>query len=310
MNKTALVILMTIFSFFPLSQGNAADNGFDLTDALVPAELIIAGGPQKDGIPAIDKPNFVAPGEADYLASSDRVLGINYQGIVKAYPIKILNFHEIVNDDFNGQAIAITFCPLCGSGIAYSAKINGKKYSFGVSGLLYNSDVLLYDRQTASLWSQMMNKAISGPLKGQRLQTIAMSHTTWQDWQQRHPDSLVLSTNTGYRRDYTTNPYRGYELDRKIWFPIVAKNNNHHPKALIIGIEIDGKFKGYPFSELEQLGTDLKDNFAGHDLIIRFNRQHQSANISDRQGNELPTVTTFWFAWYAFHPQGLVFKAN
>ena len=104
-----------------------------------------------------------------FLAYSDRVLGVKYQGIAKAYLIKILNYHEIVNDDFKGQAIAVTFCPLCGDGIAYSTNIDGINYSFGVSGLLYNSDVLLYDRETQSLWSQIMNKAISGPLKGRRL---------------------------------------------------------------------------------------------------------------------------------------------
>jgi hypothetical protein len=310
MNKIILLIVITIFGVVTLNRCNAANNGFDLTNALVPAEFIMGGGPPKDGIPALDRPNFVAAGKADFLVDSDRVLGVNYQGMVKAYPIKILNYHEIVNDDFNGQAIAITFCPLCGSGIAYSTNIDGKKYSFGVSGLLYNSDVLLYDRETQSLWSQIMNKAISGPLKGRRLQIIISSHTTWQDWKQRHPDSLVLSTDTGYRRDYTKNPYRGYELDRRVWFPVVAKDNTHHPKSLIIGIEIDGKYKGYPFSELERVGDDLKDNFAGNDLIIRYSKQHQSASISDNQGNELPAVTTFWFVWYAFHPEGIVFKAK
>ncbi len=310
MNRTILIILLSILSLLLLNRCHASNNGFDLTDALVPAELIMSGGPAKDGIPSLDQPKFIAASEAGFLQNSDRILGMNFQGIKKAYPIKILNYHEIVNDDFNGQAITITFCPLCGSGIAYSANINGNKHNFGVSGLLYNSDVLLYDRETQSLWSQIMNKAISGPLKFHRLQAITLSHTSWQDWKHRYPNTLVLSTDTGYQRDYTNNPYDGYELDSSIWFPVTAQDNRYHPKALVVGIELNGQFKVYPFLELEKLNSEVKDTFASEDLIIRYNKQHQSVSIYDPHGNELPTITTFWFAWYAFHPQGLVFKAN
>ena len=310
MKKIILFILISLLSFLLFNRFSLANNGFDLSNASVPAELIMSGGPPKDGIPSLDQPKFIIAGEVDFLESSDRILGMNYQGIHKAYPIKILNFHEVVNDNFNGQPIAITFCPLCGSGIAYSTNIKGKKHSFGVSGLLYNSDVLLYDRETESLWSQIMNKAISGPLKGYRLQAITMSHTSWQDWQQRYPDTLVLSTDTGYQRDYTTNPYQGYELDKNIWFPVTAQDMSYHPKELVIGIEIQGQFKVYPFSELAQADAELQDSFAGENLLIRYNHQHQSASISDNKGKELPTITTFWFAWYAFHPDGLVFKSQ
>jgi len=308
MKKIILIILILILSVLLLNKCSAANNGFDISNALVPAELILSGGPQKDGIPALDNPSFISATDAKFLNGSDRVLGMNYQGVTKAYPIKILNYHEIVNDEFNGDPIVITFCPLCGSGIAYSAIINGKKYHFGVSGLLYNSDVLLYDRETESLWSQIMNKAISGPLQGYRLQTITLSHTSWQDWKQRYPESLVLSSNTGFRRDYTTNPYRNYQLDRNIWFPVTAQDDSYHPKELVIGIEINGQFKAYPFAELEKAGSQITDNFAGENLRIYFNKQHQSGRIFDLDGNELPSVTTFWFAWYAFHPEGQVFK--
>ena len=308
MKKIILIVLLLILSLLLLKKCSAANNGFDISDALVPAELILSGGPQKDGIPALDKPNFIPTNNARFLNSSDRVLGMNYQGIAKAYPIKILNYHEIVNDDFNGHPIIITFCPLCGSGIAYSANISGKKHHFGVSGLLYNSDVLLYDRETESLWSQIMNKAISGPLKGTRLQTMTLNNTSWQDWKQRYPDSLVLSNNTGYKRDYTTNPYRDYQLDNNIWFPVATKSDSYHPKALVIGIEINGKFKAYPFAELEKAGSEITDSFADKSLLVRLNKQHQSGSIFDMKGNELPSVTTFWFAWYAFHPEGLVFN--
>ena len=307
MKKSILVILLFALSYLTFNRLGIAGNSFDLDNVSVPVELIMGGGPPKDGIPSLDNPKFISVDEVNFLEDSDRVLAMNYKGIKKAYPIKILNYHEIVNDDFNSHPIAITYCPLCRSGIAFSANIKGTKHSFGVSGLLYNSDVLLYDRETESLWSQIMSTAISGPLKGYHLTAIPLRNTTWKDWKQQHPDSLILSTETGYRRDYSSNPYRDYELDNSIWFPVTAKNDSFHPKALVVGIEIDGQFKAYPFSELDQINGELRDDFAGKELTIYYNKQHESASIYDAEGKELASITTFWFAWYAFHPDGLVF---
>ena len=244
------------------------------------------------------------------MQNSDRVLGISYQGIVKAYPVRILNWHEIVNDSFNGRPVTVTFCPLCNSGIAYSALIKDKEYHFGVSGLLYNSDVLLYDIETESLWSQLMNQAIAGPLRGTKLKTIPLAHTSWEDWQERHPDTLVLTEQTGFKRDYSLNPYKNYRLDREIWFPVENSSNHYHPKTLVLGIEIDGQVKAYPFPELTKAEKTFKDELAKQQLTITFNRQHQTAAIYAEGHQELPSVITFWFAWYAFHPKTLIFKAE
>jgi len=138
--------------------------------------------------------------QAGFLKDSDRILGVSYKGESRAYPIRILNWHEIVNDKIQGDAIAVTYCPLCGSGIVYNANINGESYEFGVSGLLYNSDMLLYDRETETLWSQILAKAVSGKLVGTELEIIQSSHTSWKAWKEKHPDSKVLSLKTGYSR--------------------------------------------------------------------------------------------------------------
>ena len=149
-------------------------NGFTIDDPLVPENEILRGGPPRDGIPSIDHPNFISSQAAE-LDSTDKVLGIHLNGVSKAYPINILNYHELVNDQFNGQAVAISFCPLCGTGIAFDAQLpNGESRSFGVSGLLYNSDLLMYDRETQSLWSQMEGKAINGPEKGTILERLPL----------------------------------------------------------------------------------------------------------------------------------------
>lgn len=285
-------------------------NGFDLSNSLIPADQIHSGGPSKDGIPTIDHPEFTTAKAAGFITPEDRVLGLSYQGINKAYPLKIMNWHEIVNDTFQGTPVTVTFCPLCGSGIAYYGNIGGKVYSFGVSGLLYNSDVLLYDRQTESLWSQLMNQAISGSMRGTRLTPIALSHTSWSDWKTRHPDTVVMTENTGFNRNYQDNPYQGYKLDKKIWFPVTTTSDLYHPKELVLGIELNGKVKAYPFSELTKMPTTFEDTLAGQTIKIQFSKQHQSAEIFDTENQALPTVTTFWFAWYAFHPESQIFKGD
>lgn len=308
-------LLASYVLFFFINQHSNAlsntsgTNGFDLTGSLVPANEIHHGGPRRDGIPAINKPKFIKPAQADFLNPEDRILGIAQNGTSKAYPIRILNYHEIVNDKLNSKPIAITYCPLCGTGLAFSATINNIDHSFGVSGLLYNSDMLLYDRQTESLWSQIMKQAIAGPQKGAKLKQLPLTHTSWRSWRQQHPDTLVLSTDTGYARNYASKPYPGYEISQDIIFPVNFTSRQYHPKELVIGIEINNKFKVYPFSELAKLNTSqLNDRFAGKQIKILFDAVNRSGTILDKNGNELPSITSFWFAWIAFHPESEVYK--
>ena len=278
-------------------------NGFDLGNALVAADDVLPGGPPRDGIPAIDRPRFVSAAAVDFLARNDRVLGLVLNGVKKAYPISIMNWHEIVNDRIGNELVAVTYCPLCGTGMAFLAVVAGTPLTFGVSGLLYNSDMLLYDRQTQSLWSQIAAQAISGTHKGQRLVAIPMSHTTWSDWQQRHPDTLVLSQDTGFSRDYHRSPYTGYETSRKLFFPVKFRAQGYHPKERVLGLEINGRYKAYPFTELVKSTGAVRDHVAGKNIEIRFDAEHQTAMAVDETGKELATVIAYWFAWYGFHPE-------
>jgi hypothetical protein len=187
-----------------------------------------------------------------------------------------------------------------------------------VSGLLYNSDVLLYDRQTESLWSQILSKGISGKMINKSLQILPSSHTSWQSWKQKHPNTKVLSKDTGFARNYDRTPYGSYTKNEKIYFPLAFKSKRYHPKERVLGITINGQHKVYPFSELskgllkrfgtgEVVGT-LKDNFAGKNLIINADTTNRDGSIIDSQGEMLPSINTFWFSWYAFHPDTEVFK--
>ena len=288
-----------------------ADNGFDLSNSILPRAQILHGGPPKDGIPAISDPKMIAPGKADYLEPSDRVLGIELGGEARAYPIPILNWHEIVNDEIGGRRFAVTFCPLCGTGVAFDANIDGENTDFGVSGLLYNSDVLLYDRATESLWSQIIGKAISGQRAGRKLVSIPITHTTWGAWLEMHPQSLVMSDQTGHSRDYRRDPYAGYEKSRHSYF---AVNNeapdDYHPKEVVVGLEHGGVYRAYPFVELDRQGkAEFSDTLGGKRFDFRWDAQNRSLTVADEYGRPVAAIQGFWFAWVAFHPDTEVLSA-
>lgn len=286
-------------------------NGFDLSDAAVPPEQIFWGGVQRDGIPSINRPRFVTADKAGYLRQDDRVIGIVRNGIAKAYPIRILERHEVVNDRFANDRIVVTYCPLCFSGMAFSIDASSKAQTFGVSGLLFNSDVLLYDHQTNSLWSQLMSTAISGPLKDSRIPAIPALHTTWRDWLQRYPETVVLSRDTGYRFDYRRSPYRDYQRSARLMFPVNARDRSYRNKEWVLGVRIDGVNKAYPFSELRAARqSTIPDVIAGQALSIEYSERDRTARVIGANGDELASVIVYWFAWYAFHPDTAVYQAG
>ncbi|HIP77516.1 MAG TPA: DUF3179 domain-containing protein, partial [Kiloniellaceae bacterium] len=233
----ALLILLALA--LP-ARGSPHKNGFDLEDALLPVDEIRQGGPPRDGIPAIDRPRFETPREAAWLKPHDRVLGIEHGGTTRAYPIRILDWHEIVNDRIGADPVVVSYCPLCGTGVAFRLPGSRESGGFGVSGLLYNSDVLLYDRASESLWSQILMQAVSGPRKGERFDPLPLEHTTWQDWRERHPDTRVLSRDTGHRRDYDRGAYGDYAQSKGLYFPVSNLDRRYHPKEWVLGIVIDG----------------------------------------------------------------------
>ena len=309
-----MAIVTGIFFVLCLSSSSVAKpvkNGFDLENSIIPANKVFSGGPPRDGIPSIDVPKFVSSNRASFLKDEDRVMGVEIEGEARAYPISILNWHEIVNDQFKDKSVAVTYCPLCGSGIVYNADIKGKRHQFGVSGLLYNSDVLLYDRETETLWSQILSKAVSGSLVNSKLEVIPSSHTSWQAWKKKHPNTKVLSTDTGYSRDYSRSPYGNYDNDQTIYFPLSFRSKRYHPKERVLGIVINGKQKVYPFSELAKTKVEMiDDNFEGESLRIKFDIENRDGSIENAQGKAVTSMNTFWFAWYAFYPESLIYKVN
>ena len=308
----ASVTVLALMLFSSAASAVERKNGFDVSNALIDVDEILSGGPKKDGIPAIHKPKFVAAKHVDFLTPSERVLGLVIAGVAKAYPVKILNWHEIVNDRIRGNAFVVTYCPLCGTGVAFWSNIRGLNLKFGVSGLLYNSDVLFYDRQTESLWSQIAAKAVSGKLAGTELQQLVLAHTTWSDWLEQHPRTLVLSTKTGYLRSYNINPYAGYEQSRKLYFQVNHKApKTYHPKERVLGLNASGIYKAYPFMELNKHGmSQFVDVVNEQSFTILWDQEHQSGRIMDSDNTEVPLMQAFWFAWFGFHPETEVFQAR
>ncbi len=271
------VLYMIMFIFISCSEDDRpflADNvngqrdNSDNGEWLVPDDEVFDGGPGKDGIPAISNPGFTGPGEAQYLTDNDLVLGLVKDGVARAYPHNILDRHEIVNDSFDDLVIAVIYCPLTGTGTGWNRRVMGSITTFGVSGLLYNSNVIPYDRETDSNWSQILLKAVNGPLKGTKAETLNLFETSWATWKSMYPETLVLSENTGYKRNYKLSPYGDYKTNSAILFPVNNYDDRLYGKERVLGVLVDDKAKAYSF---EKFGTSISlvhDTHNGKDLVI------------------------------------------
>ena len=191
----------------------------------------------------------------------------------------------------------------------YDRKVKDQELTFGVSGRLYNSNVLIYDHQTESLWSQIKEEAVTGPLTNTKLTALPSATTTWKAWRQAHPDTLVLSTQTGFRRNYSSDPYQGYARSPRVMFPVKHGDPRLPAKEKVVGVQVGDKSKAYPLSALQQLAQPLKETVGGKDLTIAYQPEGQSATVVETAtGNSLATVTAYWFAWATFHPQTEVYR--
>lgn len=282
-------------------------NGFALAPSSVPAAEILAGGPARDGIPALDHPAAVPAARADW-PDDALVLGATAGGEARAYPVAILNWHELVNDTLGGQPILVSYCPLCGTGLVFGRRVDGALRRFGVSGLLYRSDLLMYDRETESLWSQIRAEAIAGPSLGTRLRLLRAKLVRWRDWRSAHPDTSVLSRDTGHRRDYARSPYAGYAQSDEVKFP-VALDRRHPPKTPTVGLRIPGRgSRAYPASELARAGGTVRESFLGHPVRVAYDAQRRAFDVEAPP--EIEVVEGYWFAWAAFHPETSVYTAG
>lgn len=190
----------------------------------------------------------------------------------------------------------------------YDRTIKGQPVSFGVSGKLYESNVLLYDHQTESLWSQLQAAAVTGELTGTRLIPVVSLVTTWQSWREKHPETLVLSTQTGFRRDYGRLPYRQYAMGPRLMFPVQHADFRLGPKEKVVGVSVAGQQKAYPFTVLRKRTAPVHDQVGETKITVVYDSAANSAQVVDVEtGEVLPSVVAYWFAWVTFHRQTAVY---
>ena len=324
---TILVILIMAVAYF-LIQTNRSEKivnipidnseikiAKDGTKYLVDPSKIIGGGPGKGGIgvdkgiPALADKNikFVSVAEADeWIEDNELVLVLEYKGVKRVYPHQILVWHEIANDNIAGNPILITYCPLCGTGIAYESyiEVNGKKVEtrFGVSGKLFNSNLIMYDEETDTYWQQIDGLAIVGELTGQELKEISIDTVVWREWKAIHPDSEVLSQDTGMNRNYGRDPYGNYYEDSFLIFPVENSDNRIFAKDLVFGIEIDGVYKAYREIDVKKAGV-IEDVVNGVNIRVERLDDGRIVVTNIDTGEEIVKEVGFWFSWYAFHPE-------
>ena len=311
---------------------------------LIPLDKIKGGGPPKDGIPSIDNPVFATVSDSQFMSDSDTVIGLEINGQAKAYPLFILVWHEIVNDKVGGLPVSVTYCPLCYTNQVFERIIDGQEVEFGTSGKLYNSNLLMYDRLTESYWSQALGLAVKGELTGYQLDLVPFDVITWGDWKALHPDTLVLTTDTGHLRSYATDPYGNYYTEPRIMFPVEYSDDRMHSKEIIIGFSFDDIYKAYKQNDIESqivindsvgdtsimLVSLYSENSRAFERVIDgeiLDFEYSNGKLVDTQTNSewnydglaisgqyegkqlerLPIEPGFWFEWVAFHPQTLVY---
>ncbi|PIR46596.1 MAG: hypothetical protein COV07_03510 [Candidatus Vogelbacteria bacterium CG10_big_fil_rev_8_21_14_0_10_45_14] len=273
----------------------------------IPLGEILSGGPGKDGIPSIDDPKFISASEATFLNDSEPGLGLTVNEESRFYPYRILVWHEIVNDTIAGKLVLVTYCPLCATGIVFERKVDGEVQEFGVSGRLWQSNLLMYNRagneKNESLWSQVLGEAVLGVHTGKKLPIVRSDVVRFGVWREAHPKTKVLSQDTGTARDYGRDPYGDYYTSESVSFGATFNDTRLHPKAMVHGIEIDGQYKAYHDDELS---GSITDKFAGKTIVVTKNASGELHFTVD--GQPLASIPGFWFSWLAVHPGTELFK--
>jgi hypothetical protein len=272
----------------------------------VPLNEIVSGGPPKDGIPSIDHPKFVSAKEASkWLSDDEPGIALEIDNVNRFYPFQILVWHEIVNDTINGKRVLVTYCPLCLSGIVFDPLVKGERVEFGTSGKLWNSNLVMYDRKTDSLWSQILGEAIVGEMTGTKLKVLQSDIIRFGNWRKLHPHGEVLSRDTGAIRFYGQDPYGDYYTTPGTYFPVGKKDNRLGEKEFVLGIVLNGKAKAYWPQAIKKAGK-IEDVFQGKTIIAQYENDIDAVRLFEKKSDgtleRINPFGSFWFSWVAAHP--------
>jgi hypothetical protein len=298
---------------------------FDLSTCLVPQDRIVAAGFPRDGLLALDDPPFMPAGEVErrnadgrgkFLVANDRVVGVAIAGDARAYPLRLLRWHEVVNDTVGGVPILVTYNPLCDAVVVAERRIQAEAVEFGVSGLLYNSNLLLYDRSgdaaSASLWSQLQGRAVAGPAAahGLRLRLLPAAVASWGDWFEQHPDTRVLAPLDRMKSLYKRNPYHSYFGSDLLRFPVspLPPSDDIPLKERVTIVSVGDEHAVFALTRLAAAVGRARgvwhDELAGMPFEIRFDSELGTATVEPTDGTPTGFAVrhAFWFAWHAMHP--------
>ncbi len=301
---------------------STASYGFDLNPCLVTQSDIVASGMPRDGVQPLDHP-LMAPasdiarlneeGRGKFLVPGDRVIGIEIGGEARAYPLRLMRWHEIVNDTVGGEPIAVTYNPLCDSVVVVSRNVGAETLDFGVSGLLLDSNLLMYDRRTEpgseSLWSQLQARAIAGPAAAQHahLEVLAGQLTTWQQWQTMYPDTVVMAANPEFKRLYKRDPYHSYFGSEILRFPVepLPPTDDLKLKDRVVAIRVGEEEAVFALPHIAAAvganrgAWDIEVGGVPLRLDLDLEAGAVAVNVLDGSEADLSLRHAFWFAWYA-----------
>jgi hypothetical protein len=280
--------------------------GFVLSKLQVDAAEIREGGPKRDSIRSVDAPVFVELPEATWIARETEVLGVVVGEEARAYPVRMLDYHQIVNDVIGDVPIAVTYDPLAGAPLVFSRRVGGKTLHFGISGLLYNHNFLMYDRETESLWSQFLGRAIAGPLAGQQLERLPVRQQTAGAWIARAGATRVMRHPEPERIHYQVSPYSTYWIQDRILFPVQARDERFHSKELVLGVVVDGKPRAYIGSIVTREGGKVDERIGGKRVQVRYATETGTFDWDVDPGVEV--TESDWLAWKAFHPDTEIWR--
>ncbi|MFD2726553.1 DUF3179 domain-containing protein [Hyunsoonleella rubra] len=354
--KSSVILVLLLLVFASCSTPNdSPPNGQTIitpppasSDWTIPVNLVRDGGPGKDGIPSIDNPQFISASQASFLNNDDLVVGIVKDNEVKAYPHIVLDWHEVVNDEINGAFFTLNYCPLTGTAFAWESKTANTRTTFGVSGLLFNANLIMYDRNTDSYWSQLRLECVNGELINDVPKLYGVVETDWLTWKTLYPNTQVLSTSTGFSRNYGVSPYGDYATNngRFIFRPEIT-NPALPNKERVYAIIEEGTSKVYQLSDFEG-GKAIKDSFNVRDYLIvgnqnliygfelngdyldlnfEYNFSGSEGFFTDNEGNiwsifgtaisgprtgetltPVTSVMSYWFAIAAFYPNPEIYS--
>ncbi|MHC4447108.1 MAG: DUF3179 domain-containing protein [Planctomycetota bacterium] len=282
---------------------------FNTEDLILSRDQIRFGGVLKDRIPSLVEPEAVPAAGADFVDPDARVVGVTVGDESRAYPVGMLMWHEVINDTLADVPIAVIYCPLCDSASVVDRRLDDQTYTFGVSGLLRNSNVLMYDRTDDALWSQLGGQAVSGPNAGKTLRHLPWSLTTFGAWTKSQPDSTVVSFETGWKRDYTVQPYGDYFESDRLMFPIERHDDRLPVKEQVVGVQVDGNVKAYPVQAIVDAPDGrVRDSIAGQTIVLECDGDGGVRVVEAPDGAQI--VHTFWFAWAAFYARTEVWGSH